>query len=52
MLFRSVQAQSTPGANLSALTFPEKEWPEILRYVHETHLKSVQDFSEAKKKAK
>lgn len=46
------QAQSSPGADLTALTFPEKEWPDILRYVHETHLKSVQDFADGKKKDK
>lgn len=31
------------------LTYPETEWPDILRYVHETHLKSVQDFASAAK---
>ena len=46
------QAQSSPGTDLNALTFPEKEWLDILRYVHETHLKSVQDFVEAKEKKK
>lgn len=37
------------------LTYPESEWPDILRYVHQTHLRSVEIFVHAalaeKKKA-
>ena len=46
---QGIAAQTSAGDNPAALSFPESEWPDILRYVHETHLKSVQDFAEAKK---
>ena len=42
----------TPPADFSApsaqLTYPESEWPDILRYVHETHLRSVELFVKGK----
>ena len=31
-----------------AFMYLQKDWPDILRYVYETHLKSVADFAEAK----
>ena len=44
-----VRAQTTDAIDPKPLTFPETEWPDILRYTHETHLKSVQDFADGKK---
>jgi hypothetical protein len=46
-LFGNV-AHASAGAE-TVITVPEGEWPEILKKVHETHLKSVQDFVEEKK---
>jgi hypothetical protein len=48
------QAAKTPlGADAVwanvRLTYPESEWPDILRYVHETHLRSVELFVAGKK---
>jgi type IV pilus assembly protein PilA len=44
-----------PGAQdleqLEKLMYAQKDWPDILRYVHETHLKSVADFAAVKKPA-
>lgn len=45
---QGVKAQTSPG-DRAPLTYPETEWPDILRYVHETHLHSVQTFAKAKK---
>lgn len=42
-------AQTSPGTDPDELTLPESEWPAILKKVHETHLKSVQDFAAQKK---
>jgi hypothetical protein len=41
-------AASSDGANAGEVSVPESEWPAILKRVHETHLKSVQDFSSKK----
>ena len=38
-------ARETDGEDAGDLFVPESEWPEILKRVHETHLKSVQDFA-------
>jgi hypothetical protein len=38
-------ARESEGTDPSELTVPEAEWPAILKYVHETHLKSVQEFA-------
>ena len=42
-------AQTSPGTDADEVTVPESEWPAILKRVHETHLKSVQDFVDEKK---
>ena len=42
-------AASSAGTNPDEVTVPESEWPAILRRVHGTHLKSVQDFVNEKK---
>lgn len=42
-------AATSPGNNPDELTVAESEWPAILKYVHETHLKSVKDFVAEKK---
>jgi hypothetical protein len=45
-----------PGAEdleqLESLMYAQKDWPDILRYVHETHLQSVQVFAAAATKPK
>lgn len=41
--------QTAPLADAAPRTYPETEWPDILRYVHETHLRSVQIFAGDKK---
>jgi len=41
-------AASSAGADPAEVTVPEGEWSKILNYVHETHLKSVQDFANQK----
>lgn len=38
-------ARTSAGTDPSELTVPESEWPEILKRVHEAHLKSVQEFA-------
>jgi len=38
-------ARESEGTDSAELTVPEAEWPAILKYVHETHLKSVQEFA-------
>jgi hypothetical protein len=47
-LFGNVAATS-PGTDPAPLTLPESEWPAILKDVHATHLKSVEDFAAEKK---
>jgi hypothetical protein len=42
-------AAASPGTDAAPLLLPEGEWPAILQRVHETHLKSVQDFANEKK---
>ena len=46
-------AKNPPPGDFSAagaqLTYPESEWPDILRYVHQTHLRSVELFVKSKK---
>jgi len=42
-------AASSPGADPGEVMLPESEWPALLKRVHETHLKSVQDFAAQKK---
>jgi len=46
-------AKNTQGGNAcgtnARLTYPETEWPDILRYVHQTHLRSVELFVADKK---
>jgi hypothetical protein len=41
-------AASSDGANPDEVTVAESEWPVILRYVHESHLKAVRDFAAKK----
>ena len=41
-------AAASPGTDPAEILLPESEWPAILQKVHETHLKSVQDFAEKK----
>lgn len=45
-----------PGADdleqLESIMYAQKDWPDILRYVHETHLASVKLFAEDEKPAK
>jgi hypothetical protein len=41
-------ARTSAGTDPSELTLPESEWPDILRHVHEAHLKSVQEFAAMK----
>jgi hypothetical protein len=41
-------AATSAGTNPNEVTVPESEWPEILKRVHETHLKSVQEFAREK----
>ena len=43
-LFGKVAA-SSPGTDADEILLPESEWPAILKHVHETHLKSVQEFA-------
>ena len=38
-------ARYSAGPGPSELTVPESEWPEILKRVHEAHLKSVEEFA-------
>ena len=42
-------AASSAGTNPDEITVAQSEWPVILRYVHESHLKSVRDFANEKK---
>lgn len=42
-------AATSDGANPDEVTVPESEWPAILKRVHDTHLKSVEDFANEKK---
>ncbi|MEO8145838.1 MAG: hypothetical protein ABI654_16635 [Betaproteobacteria bacterium] len=46
-LFGKVAATS-PGTDPAPLMLPESEWPAMLKSVHDTHLKSVQDFAAKK----
>jgi hypothetical protein len=41
-------AATSAGTNADEVTVPESEWPAILKRVHETHLKSVQEFAREK----
>ena len=41
-------AAASPGTDSAEILVPESEWPALLQKVHETHLKSVQDFAEKK----
>jgi len=41
-------ARTSNGTDPAELTVPESEWPAILQRVHETHLKSVQEFAEGR----
>ena len=41
-------AVASPGTDPAEILLPESEWPALLQKVHETHLKSVQDFAEKK----
>jgi hypothetical protein len=41
-------ARYSAGTDPSELTVPESEWPEILKRVHDAHLKSVQEFAAQK----
>lgn len=41
-------AAASPGTDPADILVPESEWPALLQKVHETHLKSVQDFAEKK----
>ena len=41
-------ARTSAGTDPSELTVPESEWPEILKRVHEAHLKSVEEFAAVK----
>jgi hypothetical protein len=41
-------AATSPGTDPAPLMLPESEWPAILTSVHDTHLKSVQDFATKK----
>ena len=41
-------AATSAGANPNEVTLPESEWPAILKRVHETHLKSVEEFAKVK----
>jgi len=41
-------ARYSAGTDPSELTVPEGEWPDILRRVHEAHMKSVQEFAAQK----
>ena len=43
------KAAAAGGVSSRSLTYPETEWPDILRYVHQTHLRSVELFVQAKK---
>lgn len=38
-------AHSSPGADPGEVQVPESEWPEILKRVHDSHMKSVADFA-------
>jgi hypothetical protein len=40
-------AHSSPGADAAEVQVPESEWPEILKRVHDSHVKSVADFAAA-----
>lgn len=42
-------AAGSAGTASSEIMLPESEWPAILKHVHESHLKSVQDFVNEKK---
>lgn len=41
-------AASSAGTDPGEIMVAESEWPAILKHVHETHLKSVQDFAAEK----
>ena len=41
-------ARNSAGTDPAELTVPESDWPEILKRVHEAHLKSVQEFAAQK----
>jgi hypothetical protein len=41
-------ARYSAGTDPAEPTVPESEWPEILKRVHEAHLKSVQEFAAQK----
>jgi hypothetical protein len=41
-------ARYSAGTDPSEPTVPESEWPEILKRVHEAHLKSVEEFAAVK----
>jgi hypothetical protein len=41
-------ARNSAGTDPAELTVPESEWPEILKRVHEAHLKSVEEFAAVK----
>jgi hypothetical protein len=42
-------AASSAGTDAGEIMVPESEWPAILKHVHESHLKSVEDFANEKK---
>ncbi len=41
-------ARYSAGADPAELTVPESEWPDILKRVHDAHLKSVEEFAAQK----
>jgi len=41
-------ARNSAGTDPAELTVPESEWPEILKRVHDAHLKSVEEFAAQK----
>jgi len=45
-------AASSAGADAGEILVPESEWPAILKHVHDSHLKSVEDFVAEKSGAK
>jgi len=45
-------AASQAGAAPAELMLPESEWPAILKHVHETHLKSVEDYAAGRSRKK
>lgn len=38
-------AHASPGTDANEVQVPESEWPEILKRVHDSHMKSVADFA-------